>query len=511
MSKLVTSDNLKAYHAELAEHIKLLQRNTAYVLDDIVNYDGKTLKCTTAGTTATTKPDVSALDVGDTLPDGTAVWTRVDLDKRGIDYWASSTDYALNDQVVYNDKIYKCSTAHTSTSTFDATKWTEISAGSGGGISTYTTGTSYSTGDVVIKDQALYQANTNTSTTWVDSEWNIVGTTFNTTSTYAQKIVTNIVAPYEMLLQVGDSNYCKPPIDVLKKTGGSDNVTLTLENYNNSSAYTGTSDFLKIANSKVKLYNYKEYPITTQTLSTIDIGVSDEIDFDEFVSIKNMPNSSVLCMPFDNNLNDLCGNTFTYVGNPVISSAQSVFGTNSLYLDGNSRLYFAVDSSKITFGTNDFTFAWWEYRTASGNGHPIITYSSVEGNIYNGVLTGWVQGNMVSFVSVGTGNWNVFPGEMGSMGEASYNTWTHYALTREGNTFRTFKNGNLITTSIASGALHEVSPRYISIGYGASSYYQGYINNLLVVNGEALYTEDFTPPTQPYTRPNYNISSLEVN
>lgn len=219
MSKLVTSDNLKAYHSELAEHLQLLERDKAYLVGDTVKYDGLTLKCTIAGNTAVNKVDYSSIDVGDTIVDGTVTFTVIDPNNM---WYEEDKFYMLDDIVVYDDKFYKCITAHTATATFDTTKWSEISAGgSGGGISTYTTGTSYSTGDVVIKDQALYQANTDTSTTWVDSEWDVIGTTFNSTSTYAQKIVTNVVAPYEMLLQVGDSNYCKPPIDVLKKTGGS--------------------------------------------------------------------------------------------------------------------------------------------------------------------------------------------------------------------------------------------------------------------------------------------------
>ena len=173
MSKLVTNDNLKAYHAELAGHIKLLQRNTAYVLDDIVNYDGITLKCTTAGTTNTTKPSISSLAVGSTYTDGTCVWTIIDPDKRGIDYWASSTTYALNDQVVNDNKIYKCSTTHTSTSTFDATKWTEISAGGSGGISIWQANTDYEVNDVVIDSNLIWQcATAHTSTaTFDESKW----------------------------------------------------------------------------------------------------------------------------------------------------------------------------------------------------------------------------------------------------------------------------------------------------------------------------------------------------
>lgn len=241
MENVINFDLLKEYDGTLKEVLKVWRKEKSYSVNDTVQYKGNYLKCTTAGISGTTTLNFTGLDVGDTITDGTVVWEIIEPPSSG-----------------------------------------------GGGIAEYTTGTSYYSGDLVIKDNILYKANTTTSTTWVDSEWDVIGTSFNTTSTYAQKIITNVVAPYEMLLQVGDSNYCKPPIDVLKKTGGSSGTTLTLEDYNNPSAYTGTSDFLKIANSKAKLYNYKEYPITPQTLSTIDIGVSDEIDFSEFVSISSL-------------------------------------------------------------------------------------------------------------------------------------------------------------------------------------------------------------------------------
>ena len=282
-----------------------------YNVNDIVIYNGNIYQCITAHTATST------FDA--------AKWTEISA-SGGVDLpeWQSNTSYIAGKYLVYEGTVYKVVNNFTSGTTFNdtdldayiapvmigATSSSDGEAGmvtkptstdinkflkgdgtwgnAGGGIAEYTIGTSYSSGDLVIKDNILYKANTNTSTTWVDSEWDVIGTNFNITSVYAQKIVTNVVAPYEMLLQVGDSNYCKPPIDVLKKTGGSANVTLALEDYNNLSAYTGTNDFLKIENSKAKLYNYKEYPITPQTLSTIDIRVSEEIDFSKFVSISSL-------------------------------------------------------------------------------------------------------------------------------------------------------------------------------------------------------------------------------
>lgn len=54
--------------------------STAYVLNDHVTIQGKLFKATTAGSssaTATASVNLTGIDVGDTLTDGTAVWTRV--------------------------------------------------------------------------------------------------------------------------------------------------------------------------------------------------------------------------------------------------------------------------------------------------------------------------------------------------------------------------------------------------------------------------------------------------
>lgn len=40
--------------------------------------------------------------------------------------WTADTDFAVNDTVFYSLILYRCITAHTSTSTFDATKFTEL-------------------------------------------------------------------------------------------------------------------------------------------------------------------------------------------------------------------------------------------------------------------------------------------------------------------------------------------------------------------------------------------------
>ena len=161
--------------------------------------------------------------------------------------------------------------------------------GQDGGIETYQSGKSYNTGNCVIKEQILYQANTNTSTTWVVNEWDVIGTNFNTTSAYTQKTITNVVAPYEVLVQVGNTNYCKPPVNILKNVGGESGTTLELENYNNPSAYTIDGDFVEIADGKAILKNYKEYPITPQTIVVEKLSefVEDGSLASEFIHVES--------------------------------------------------------------------------------------------------------------------------------------------------------------------------------------------------------------------------------
>lgn len=114
----------------------LIKRNTAYSVNDIVNTKyGTKLKCITAGTTST---DPLILDGTSSITDGTVVWEVQEEGEgsgQGLVDYAPNTSYSVGDIVIYDNKIYRCIIAHTSTSTFDTTKWEEISAsesGSGG-------------------------------------------------------------------------------------------------------------------------------------------------------------------------------------------------------------------------------------------------------------------------------------------------------------------------------------------------------------------------------------------
>ncbi len=82
----------------------------------------------------------------------------------------------------------------------------------------------------------------------------------------------------------------------------------------------------------------------------------------------------------------------------------------------------------------------------------------------------------------------------------SLNTWTHIALVRSSGIAKIYINGvadaSTYTNSATVGALETT---YIGRDPGASGGYNGYISNLRIVNGTAVYTSTFTPSTTPLT------------
>ena len=86
-------------------------------------------------------------------------------------------------------------------------------------------------------------------------------------------------------------------------------------------------------------------------------------------------------------------------------------------------------------------------------------------------------------------------------GQLVLNTWHHVALTRSGNTFRIFLDGTQTATGTNSSSNNTNTTLTIgSYSRTQSAYYwHGYISNVRILKGEALYTSTFTRPTRELT------------
>ena len=81
------------------------------------------------------------------------------------------------------------------------------------------------------------------------------------------------------------------------------------------------------------------------------------------------------------------------------------------------------------------------------------------------------------------------------------NTWSHVAFVCSGSTVSVYLNGILIGTNTDSGTWYSTGT-VCTVGAAVltgTSYYAGYISNLRVLNGTALYTSNFIAPVLPLT------------
>jgi hypothetical protein len=115
-------------------------------------------------------------------------------------------------------------------------------------------------------------------------------------------------------------------------------------------------------------------------------------------------------------------------------------------------------------------------------------------------LFGYVSGgNLVLFLaSSSSGSWDIASNVL--IGAVSSGTWYHVAIVRNGNTFYTFLNGVQGSTFTNASSIYQNSNvAGIGIGEGGLYPFTGYISNVRILRGTALYTSNFTPSTIPLT------------
>jgi hypothetical protein len=159
--------------------------------------------------------------------------------------------------------------------------------------------------------------------------------------------------------------------------------------------------------------------------------------------------------------------------------------TSTSYLTGPSN-------SAFTFGAGDFTIEFWMFPASSGQ---IATIFDLKGTNYYTARPMVYQYNQQVKLFWYDGGGNVVSTDY--LIEAG--KWQHIAVTRSGNTFRIFYNGVLQQTATNTSSLDSSTPTIGQSIDGNDWPYKGYISNLRVVKGTAVYTSNFTPSTTPLT------------
>ena len=212
------------------------------------------------------------------------------------------------------------------------------------------------------------------------------------------------------------------------------------------------------------------------------------------------------------NLND--GNiiNFEHVGSPTLSffnakTADDItiirsltdptnhsFDDGAVDFDGSGDYLSLANDSDLQPGSGDFTFEAWIYPDSwdSSNYDGIYVTGATDGiwlgnSAGNWVVRAYGVTNYISVTNIPTGQ------------------WSHVAVTRSGSTLRLFFDGVLQSSVSNTKDFSATSAQTIgSDGSGAD--FDGKISNLRFVKGTAVYTSNFSPPTEALT----NITNTKL-
>ena len=190
-----------------------------------------------------------------------------------------------------------------------------------------------------------------------------------------------------------------------------------------------------------------------------------------------------------------------------LDTAQIKFGPSSLLLNYTTNDYVTAPQSPIyDFGSGDFTIdAWVFLDEALGNQRAMLHYAggTPTWTLANGLVWQlWISaGGLVYFqYLLGENSNRDITGVCPNISHG----WHHVAVTRGGDTFRIFVDGTAIATETHAETIQPLTSGSPNLQIGTVDelyFWNGWIDEVRVLKGTAVWTSNFTPPTQPYPNP----------
>lgn len=191
------------------------------------------------------------------------------------------------------------------------------------------------------------------------------------------------------------------------------------------------------------------------------------------------------------------GQALVSTGTGVQWGALSPGYNYSSQFNGSSTFLTTPTSAAFNLNGVDWTIECWFYATATP-----------PANITNIIQSYQGTNNWQPYVGIGLNTNLTFQIVINAVGAATtqtftLNSWNHIALVRSGGVVKFYLNGvatSISTTSdITSSNLSWFIGKVDNVqgGGGYVYYYTGYLSNVRIVKGTAVYTAAFTPPTSP--------------
>jgi hypothetical protein len=209
-----------------------------------------------------------------------------------------------------------------------------------------------------------------------------------------------------------------------------------------------------------------------------------------------------------NRFKDNSTNTFavTVAGSPSVQrfspfNPDSAYSTTVIggsgYFNGTSDYLTAPTGAVSSIGTGAFTIEGWFYSLDFTIRTTYFQRLWSFGNgLANDVTLNVDTSGIISYRNKDTQL-------ITASSAVQLNTWYHVAIVRSGSTTTMYINGVSVGTTATSNNLTSPGGYSLYIGNESGStrggYFIGYVSNFRVVQGTAVYTTTFTPPTSPVT------------
>jgi hypothetical protein len=161
------------------------------------------------------------------------------------------------------------------------------------------------------------------------------------------------------------------------------------------------------------------------------------------------------------------------------------------YFNGTNAYLTAPNNVAFNFGTGSVTVECWINLSAYTNSGSIIDFGN-----------GATSARLLLFQSNTSGNISAWSGGSSFITSSStvpLNTWTHVAFVRNGSACALYLNGVSVGTATNSNNWTDANCFIGTLNDNLTIFFSGYISNLRVVKGTAVYTSNFTPSTTPLT------------
>ena len=191
--------------------------------------------------------------------------------------------------------------------------------------------------------------------------------------------------------------------------------------------------------------------------------------------------------------------TLTSAGSSAAEAVRTpAAGMHSVYIpNGDTDIISAAASSDHQIYGGDYTVEAWLYVTSfNSHGYWISKGGNTSREWGFGVTATGLTTYWNTTGSGGAGDSSFIPAVTNRTHE-----WFHVAFTKSSNTLTTFKNGNILGsgtfTSIYGGNGTLKIGRLMDYT-GIAHSFNGYISNLRIIKGQAIYSANFTPPTTAF-------------